>query len=103
MNKKKIMSILLCVVIVIFISIAFFEIVPIVKEKDIKTRVFKDMESKSSEPMRAVVGIMPESEKDGLTSHNGIGSGVLSKEKKFFLKLCVVIPPLSASKTVIFL
>ena len=81
MNKKKIMSILLCVVIVIFISIAFFEIVPIVKEKDIKTRVFKDMESKSSEPMRAVVGIMPESEKDGLTSHNGIGSGVIFDKK----------------------
>lgn len=80
--KKKIIRIALYVIISLLIPITIFEIIPDIKEKKLKNRVFTDMESKSSEPIRAIVGIIPESEKDGLASRNGIGSGVIFEKKR---------------------
>ena len=75
--NKKVVKIVIYIFIIILVVIATFEITSIIKEKDINNRVFKDMESKSKEVMRSIVGIIPENEKDGLTNHNGIGSGVI--------------------------
>ena len=77
MKNKNILFVVVSVIIMVLIAIVYFEIVPIIKEKEMKNRVFSNMEEKSEESMRAIIGIIAESEKDGFADHNGIGSGVI--------------------------
>ena len=46
-----------------------------------KNLVFNDMQDKSYNVVRGIVGIIPEKEINGLTSHNGIGSGAIFDKK----------------------
>ena len=46
-------------------------------ESKLKNRVFDDMQTKSDDVTRGIVGIIPESKTNELTSHNGFGSGVI--------------------------
>ena len=81
MNKEKIRKILVSILCIAFVSILIVEIIPGIKEKNIKSRVFKDMQKESSSAMRGIIGIIPESEIKGQASHNGIGSGVIFAKK----------------------
>ena len=46
-------------ILVLLIFVIIFEIISIIKEKIIKNRIFNDMESKSTEIIRAIVVIIP--------------------------------------------
>ena len=72
-NKFIIITVILVIVIVIFIK----EIIPTINESKIKNRVFNDMQTKSDEVIRGIVGIIPEDN----NNHNGIGSGVIFDKK----------------------
>lgn len=77
MKDKNTIFIILSVFIVIVAFIFVKEIVPIMNEKDCKNRVFNEMQAKSDDVIRGIVGMIGENSKDGLSSHNGIGSGVI--------------------------
>ena len=77
-NKKNIIT--GAILGIIIVAIVFF-IIPIIHENKCKTRVFEDMQSKADIVEKSVIGIIPENEKDGLKSHNGIGSGVIFDKK----------------------
>lgn len=74
--KNKI-YIIISVVIVIIFFIIYNEIVPIIKEKDCKNRTFNEMQEKSDNVIRGIVGIIAANDVSGLSSYNGIGSGVI--------------------------
>jgi len=68
-NKRKIFIILLIVAIIIF-YVFINELIPIIKEKDYKNRVFNEMQEKSDIVIRGIVGIIPKNNKNGLSSYN---------------------------------
>lgn len=80
MKNSKTYFILTTIIIVITL-ITLKEIIPIINEKESKNRIFNDMQAKSNDVIRAVVGITTENEKEGLKSHSGIGSGVIFDKK----------------------
>ena len=81
MKKQNLVFIILSIIVVIITFIFVKEIIPIFKEKESKNRVFKDMQDKSYDAVRGIVGIIPENEINGLSNHNGIGSGVIFDKK----------------------
>ena len=81
MKNKKTLIITIGLFLIISIFIVFSEIMPIFNEKESKNRVFKDMQNKSEESTKGIIGIIPENEVNGLTSYNGIGSGVIFDKK----------------------
>lgn len=80
MKNKKIIFIILSVIVIIVFTI-IFEVISIINENKYKNRIFSDMEVKTDDVIRGVVGIVPESDSNGLTSYNGIGSGVIFDRK----------------------
>ena len=74
MKNKNIFLISILIIIVIAFFIVFNEIIPIINEKDSKNRIFNDMQEKSDEVIRGIVGIIPKNDNNGLSSYNGIGS-----------------------------
>ena len=79
--KKNIAFIIISLIALIAVSLVIQEIIPIINENKSKNRVFNDMQEKSDDVIRGIVGIIPESDTDGLSSHNGIGSGVIFDKK----------------------
>ena len=81
MKNKNIIFFILSVVVII---VAFFivkEIIPILNENDSKNRIFSDMQDKSDDVIRGIVGIIPEDNTNGFNNYNGIGSGVIFDKK----------------------
>ena len=78
---KNKLSIVIGAIIGIIVILVVFFIIPIIYENRCKTRVFEDMQSKADIVEKSVIGIIPENKKDGLVSHNGIGSGVIFDKK----------------------
>ena len=58
MKKQNLVFIILSIIVVIITFIFIKEIIPILKEKDSKNRVFKDMQDKSYDAVRGIVGII---------------------------------------------
>lgn len=81
MKKQNLVFIVLSTIVVLITFIFIKEIIPILKEKESKNRVFKDMQDKSYDAVRGIVGIIPENIINGLSNHNGIGSGVIFEKK----------------------
>lgn len=81
MKKKNILFIVLSIVIVSVIFIIINEVIPIIKEKDCKNRIFNEMQDKSNDVIRGIVGIILENNKDDLATYKGIGSGVIFDKK----------------------
>lgn len=81
MKNKNVAFIILSVVVVIVTFVIVKEIIPIINENESKTRMFNDMQDKSDNVIRGIVGIISESDINGLTNHNGIGSGVIFDKK----------------------
>lgn len=75
MNKKKI--VVLTILIIFLILIFIYEIIPIIKEKEMKKRVFNEFDDIISELEKSIIGIIPKSEEGEYTSYTGIGSGVI--------------------------
>lgn len=82
MNKKNTYFALFTIIITLIILIITKEIIPIINENNSKKRVFNEMKDKSKDVIRGIVGIIPENEEEGLTSHKGIGSGVIFDKKE---------------------
>lgn len=72
--KKKLLVVILFFIVMIGI---IFELVPYINEGNYISRTFNDLKDKIEEPLKGVIGIIPESEEEGLKSHNGYGSGVI--------------------------
>ena len=87
MKNKKVLFIIIPIIIVIIGFIVIKEVIPIINESDNKNRIFNDMKDKSDSVIRGIVGIIPESDMNGLTNHNGIGSGVIfdKKDKTYYV------------------
>lgn len=81
MEKKNLGFIVLLVIVTVITFVSIKEIIPIIREKENKNRVFSDMEGRSYDTVRGVVGIIAENEIDKLTNYNGIGSGVIFDKK----------------------
>ena len=80
-KNRNVILILLFVGIFIFGNMLYLWILPAFHEKKSKELQFLNFSFLLDDSLRGVVGIIPESEKDGLSSYNGIGSGVVLKEK----------------------
>ena len=72
MKNKNTVFIILSVIIVIVAFVVVKEIIPIINENESKTRRFNDMQDKSNDVIRGIVGIIHENDIGGLTSHNGV-------------------------------
>ena len=81
MKNKNIVFIIFSIIVVIVAFFIIKEVIPIVNESNSKSRVFNDMQEKSDNVIRGIVGIIPESDMDGLSNHNGVGSGVIFDKK----------------------
>ena len=81
MKNKSILFIIIPIIIVIIGFIVVKEVIPIINESNNKSRIFNDMEDKSDSVIRGIVGIIPESDMNGLTNHNGVGSGIIFDKK----------------------
>ena len=81
MKNKNIVFVILFVLVVIVTFFIIYEVIPIINEKDSKNRIFNEMQDKSDAVIRGIVGIIPESDTNGLTNHNGVGSGVIFDKK----------------------
>lgn len=81
MKNKNVVFVVLTVIVVIVTFVVFKEVIPIINEQDSKNRIFNDMQDKSNDVIRGIVGIISESDIDGLTNHNGVGSGVVFEKK----------------------
>ena len=79
--KKNLVFIALSIILVVITIVIIKEIIPIINEKESQNRVFNDMQDKSNDVVRGIVGIIHESEINGLTNHNGVGSGVIFDKK----------------------
>lgn len=77
MKNKNIAFVTISIVLVILALIVTKEIIPIINEQESKNRVFTDMQNKSDDVIRSIIGIIPENDTDGLINHNGVGSGVI--------------------------
>lgn len=77
------MFLIIMVIVLIFIlgNVFYLLILPAKHEKECKNRVFLDFQENKEEALRGVVGIVPESEINGLSSYKGIGSGVIFDKK----------------------
>ena len=81
MKNKNAVFIMISIIIVIVIFVVIKEIIPIFNENESKNRIFTDMQAKSDYVVRGIVGIIPESDINGLSNHSGIGSGVIFDKK----------------------
>ena len=79
-NKNRLFIILSIIIVLTFVIIVE-EVIPNLKEKDCKNRVFNEMQTKSNDVIQGIVGIIPENTEKDLLSHNGIGSGVIFDKK----------------------
>ena len=80
-SNKKIIMIIFIVFAFILGNILYLWIIPAINEKECKSRVFPEFEENSEDALRGIVGIIPESEKDGLSIYEGFGSGVIFDKK----------------------
>lgn len=81
MKNKNVVFIILSIIAVIFVFVIVKEVIPIINERDSKNRILNDMQDKSDNVIRGIVGIIPENDTNGLTNHNGVGSGVIFDKK----------------------
>lgn len=81
MKNKNIVFVILSVIVVILTFTIIKEVILTINENESKNRVFNDMQDKSNYIIRGIVGIIPENDIDGLTSHNGVGSGAIFDKK----------------------
>lgn len=81
MKNKNVAFIIIPIIVIIAIFVVIKEIIPIINESESKKRIFNGMQAKSDDVIRGIVGIIPESNMNGLTSHNGFGSGVIFDKK----------------------
>lgn len=58
MKKQNLFFIVLSIIVVVITFIFVKEIIPILKEKESKNRVFNDMQEKSYDAARGIVGII---------------------------------------------
>ena len=79
MNKKKIIITILITTIIF--GILLFWLLPTNYEKECKEREYKELKKIAEKSKNSVIGIVPEEEVNGLTNHNGIGSGVIFSKK----------------------
>lgn len=75
MKNKRI--IIIGIIIGIIIALVLNFIVPIIHENNCKSRVHEDMKKSEDIIKKSIVGIMPETEIDGLKNRGGFGSGVI--------------------------
>lgn len=80
-KNRNVILILLFVGIFIFGNMLYLWILPAFHEKKSKELQFLNFSFLLDDSLRGVVGIIPESEVDGLSSYNGIGSGVIFDKK----------------------
>ena len=104
MKNKNVAFIILSVVVVIVAFVIVNEVIPIINENGSKTRIFNDMKDKSNDVVRGIVGIIPENEINGLTNHNGVGSGAIfdKKDNKYYVVTAKHVIDVSNSKFKIF-
>ena len=81
MKNKKVKFIILSIFLIICLFFTIKEIIPIIKEKDDKKRVFTDMQDKSNDVISGIVGIIRENDVNGFSNYSGIGSGVIFDKK----------------------
>ena len=81
MKNKNIFFIIISIIIIVIVFVIMKEVIPMIQESDCKNRVFQEMQNKTDNVIRGIVGIIPENTKDGLSSHNEIGSGVIFDKK----------------------
>lgn len=81
MKNKNIFFIIISIIIIVIVFVIMKEVIPMIQESDCKNRVFQEMQNKTDNVIRGIVGIIPENTKDGLSSHHGIGSGVIFDKK----------------------
>lgn len=80
--KNKNIPFIIITIFIIFVSlITVNEIFPIVKEKEMKERVFNEFDDNISELEKSIIGIIPKSESGEYTSYTGIGSGVIFEKQ----------------------
>ena len=75
MKNKK--NIIIGAILGIIIAVTYTFIIPIIHEKNCKSRVYVDMKENEDVIKKSIVGIMPETETGGLKSRGGYGSGVI--------------------------
>ncbi len=57
MKNKNLVAFVLAVIVIIFVFIGASEMIPIAGEKESKSRVFNEMQNKSNDAIRGIVGI----------------------------------------------
>ncbi|MBR1417091.1 MAG: trypsin-like peptidase domain-containing protein [Bacilli bacterium] len=75
MKNKKIVIIGIVIGIILFAFNTF--VLPIIQENNSKSRVYYNMKKDEDIIKKSIIGIMPETEMDGLKSRGGFGSGVI--------------------------
>ena len=75
MKNKR--SIIIGLVLGIIIMALYLFIIKIIHENNCKSRVFTDMKKQEDIIKKSIIGIMPESETEGLKTRGGFGSGVI--------------------------
>ena len=80
MKNKK--GIIMGIILGVSIVVTYTFLMPVIHEKQCKTRKYEDMESKANMVERSVIGIINENEIDGLKNHDSIGSGVIFKKNE---------------------
>ena len=81
MKNKNVVFIIISIVVIVAILVVIKEIIPILNENESKNRIFNDMQVKSDDVVRGIVGIISENDMNGLSNYNGIGSGVIFDKK----------------------
>ena len=81
MKNTNVFLIIISVVVVIVAFAMVKEVIPIINENKSKNRIFNEMQDESDEVIKGIVGIIAESDMNGLSNHNGIGSGVIFEKK----------------------
>lgn len=81
MKNKNILFIIISIFIIFVSFVTVKEILPIVKENEMKKRVFNEFDDKISELERSIIGIIPKNELGEYTSYTGIGSGVIFEKQ----------------------
>ena len=81
MQNKNMLFIIITTIVLIIALLSVREIIPIINENNSKKRVFNDMQKKSNDMAKGVIGIIAENNNDNMASHEGIGSGaIIAKE-----------------------
>ncbi len=81
MKNKNLLFIIISMFIIFVSLFTLKEIVPIVKEKEMKKRVFNEFDNKISELEKSVIGIIPKNELAEYIRYKGIGSGVIFEKQ----------------------